>query len=47
MLAVAVQRECLDMEIGVNPVARDESEKALRQGKQVLEFTKVNVNQRP
>jgi hypothetical protein len=40
MLAVVVQRECLDIEIGVNPVARDESEKVLRRGKQLLELSK-------
>jgi nicotinamidase-related amidase len=55
MLTVDMQREYLDMKIGGNPVAPDESERVLRHGKDLFDFARaeglpvvhVNVNQRP
>jgi nicotinamidase-related amidase len=55
VLTVDMQREYLDLAIGGNPVAADESERVLRQGKELLDFVRaegipvvhVNVNHRP
>ena len=54
VLTVDMQRQYLDMEIGGDPVAPDESERVLRCGKQLLDFSRaeglpvihVNVNMR-
>ena len=55
VLTVDMQRKYLDLEIGSDPVARDESERVLRHGKELLDFARseglpvihVNVNMRP
>ena len=55
VLTVDMQREYLDMDLGGNPVARDESERVLRFGKELFDFARaegipvihVNVNHRP
>jgi nicotinamidase-related amidase len=55
MLTVDMQREYLDMEIGGDPVAPDESERVLKHGKELFDFARseglpvihVNVNRRP
>ena len=54
VLTVDMQRQYLDMEIGGDPVAPDESERVLKYGKQLLDFTRaeglpvihINVNMR-
>ncbi len=55
VLTIDMQRKYLDMEIGSDPVARDESERVLKHGKELLDFARVeklpvihvNVNMRP
>ncbi len=55
VLTVDMQREYLDMEVGGNPVAPDESERVLKFGKELFDFARaeglpvihVNVNHRP